>query len=292
MFGPMLSFLLASPLNLPAQVAAVVTAEVTLEQEQFLPGEALPVAVRITNRSGQTLRLGGDPDWLTFSVESRDGFIVGKNDEVPVTGEFVLESGNRATRRVDLAPYFNLAQPGRYHIIAQVHIKEWDRQIASDAKSFDVTQGLKLWSEEFGVPPPAGATNPAPEVRKYILQQANYLRGQLKLYLRLTDATESKVFKVFPLGPIVSFGEPEKQLDNRSNLHVLYQTGARSFAYTVINPDGDVVLRQTYDYATSRPRLRANQEGDFAIVGGARRVTANDVPPPKPEAGDGPTPKP
>jgi len=282
LFYPVLGFLLASLLNLPAQVAAVVTVEVTLDQEQFLPGEALPVAVRITNRSGQTLRLGGDPDWLTFSVESHEGFIVGKNGEVPVTGEFVLESGNRATRRVDLAPYFNLAQPGRYHIIAQVHIKEWDRQIASDAKSFDVTQGLKLWSEEFGVPPPAGATNPAPEVRKYILQQANYLRGQLKLYLRLTDAAESKVFKVFPLGPIVSFGEPEKQLDSRSNLHVVYQTGARSFAYTVINPDGNVVLRQTYDFATSRPRLRANQEGNFTIVGGARRVTVNDVPPPKP----------
>ena len=58
---------------------AQVRVEVTLDQEQFLPGEALPAAVRITNRSGQTLHLGGQADWLTFSVESRDGFIVVKN---------------------------------------------------------------------------------------------------------------------------------------------------------------------------------------------------------------------
>ena len=52
---------------------AQVRVEVTLDQGQFLPGETLVAAVRITNRSGQTLRLGGQPDWLTFSVESHDG---------------------------------------------------------------------------------------------------------------------------------------------------------------------------------------------------------------------------
>ena len=85
-------------------VSAQVTAEVTLEQEQFLGGEALPAAVRVTNRSGQTLHFGSEPDWLTFLVESRDGFIVVKNGEVPVLGEFTLESSKVATRHVDLAP--------------------------------------------------------------------------------------------------------------------------------------------------------------------------------------------
>ena len=39
-------------------VSAQVTVELTQEQDQFLPAEAMPVAVRITNRSGQNLRLG------------------------------------------------------------------------------------------------------------------------------------------------------------------------------------------------------------------------------------------
>ena len=50
-----------------------------MEQRQFLPSEAIPAAVRITNRSGQPLHLGADANWLTFNVESADGFIVVKN---------------------------------------------------------------------------------------------------------------------------------------------------------------------------------------------------------------------
>jgi hypothetical protein len=261
------------------QMSAQVTVEVTLEQEQFLGGEALSAAVRITNRSGQTLRLGTEPDWLTFLVESRDGFIVAKTGEVPVLGEFTLESSKVATRHVDLAPYFAISHPGRYSVTATVRVKAWDATLNTKPKSFDIIQGAKLWSEEFGVPAAANGTNQSPEVRKYTLQQANYLRTQLRLYLRLTDAAESKVIKVFSLGPMVSFSEPEPQLDKFSNLHLLYQNGARSFSYTMISPDGDVLVRQTYDYSNTRPRLQTDQDGKFSVAGGARRVTSNDWPP-------------
>ena len=270
----MLGLVLAPLLPLAAQVAV----EVTLEQEQFLAGETLPAAVRVTNRSGQTVRLGSDPDWLTFSVESRSGFIVVKGEEVPVLGEFTVESGQVATRQVDLAPHFTLTRPGRYQIVATVRIKEWDVQINSKPKSFDIINGAKLWSQEFGLPITAGATNHSPEVRRYTLEQANYLRSQLRLYFRLTDDSESKVIKVFAIGPMVSFGNPETQIDKLSNLHVLYQTGARAFNYTVINPDGDLLVRQTYDYLEARPRLKAEEDSKIVVTGGQRRLTANDLP--------------
>src|SRR6185436_6124741 len=168
------------------QVSAQVTVEVTLEQEQFLGGEALPADVRITNRSGQTLHLGNEPDWLTFLVESRDGFIVAKTGEVPVLGEFALESSKMATRHVDLAPYFAISRPGRYNVTATVRVKPWDVTLTTKPKSFDIVQGAKLWSQDFGVPAAEGDTRQSPEVRRYTLQQANYLRTQLRLYLRLT----------------------------------------------------------------------------------------------------------
>src|SRR5437879_3743506 len=110
---------------------AQVTAEVVLDQDQFLPGEALPTAVRITNRSGQTLRLGAQDDWLTFSVEAPDNAVAPKIREVPVKREFVVESSQTATKHVDLAPYFALGRPGRYAIIASVRIKDWDHEIIS-----------------------------------------------------------------------------------------------------------------------------------------------------------------
>lgn len=253
---------------------AQVTVEVTQEQEQFLPGEALPVAVRITNRSGQTLRLGAEEDWLTFGLESREGQVVPKLDDVPVTGDFVLESGKVAIKRVDLAPYFSVNTPGRYGIVATVRIRAWGYDRVSAPRFFTIIEGARLWEQEVGLP---GSTNTAPEVRKYMLQQANYIKGQLRLYLRITDPY-GRTFKVFPVGSMVSFSRPEPQVDRNSKLHLLYQNGATSFGYTVFNLDGDLLVRQTYDYINTRPKLHGDEQGDISVIGGARRPASSDVP--------------
>jgi hypothetical protein len=268
-----LGLALASALQLSAQVSV----EVVLAQEQFLSGESLPIAVQIKNRSGQTLHLGDDAEWLSVSVESRDGFIVLKNGEVPVLGEFDLESSKTATKRLDVSPYFTLPKTGRYSITATVRIKGWNTQIASKPTSFDIINGALLWSQEFGVPS-TGSPGQAPEVRKFTLEQANYLRSQLRLYFRLTDASGSQVFKVVPIGPMVSFGQPEAQMDKLSNLHVLYQNGPRTFSYHVFNTDGEVLMRRSYGITNTRPRLKGSDDGSVSVSGGQRRVSPDDVP--------------
>ena len=260
-------------------VSAQVTVSLTLDQDQFLPGEALPVAVHITNQSGQSLHLGTDPDWLTFSVEAENDFIVIKNSDPPVLGEFTLDSSQVATKRVDLEPCFDLKQAGHYRIIASVRIKDWNTEITSPPRGFDVIDGAKLWSQVFGVPLPAGVSNRPPEVRKYTLEEANYLHSQLRLYVRVTDEVGAIVFKVRAIGPMVSFSQPEEQLDRFSNLHVLYQSGASSFLYTIINPKGDLVRQEVYDYFDSRPRLRVGNDGSITVSGGVRRVKSQDIPP-------------
>jgi hypothetical protein len=259
---------------------AQVAIEVTQDQDQFLHGEALRVAVRIINRSGQTLHLGADEDWLTFAIESREGGVVSETGRVPVVGEFELESSRVGIKRVDLQPYFSLPRPGRYAITATVKIKGWGVTVTSPPKSFDLIEGIRLWEQTFGLPKPTDATNNTPEVRKYILQQANYLKSQLRLYLRVTDASGSKTYKVCQVGAMLSFSRPDMRVDRLSNLHLLYQSGPRAFTYSVFNPDGDILIRQTHDFIQSRPRLQANDEGYITVTGGARRQTASDLPPP------------
>lgn len=260
--------------------SAQVTVEVTQDQNQFLQGESLPVAVRITNRSGQALRLGGEADWLTFSIESREGDVVPKVAEAPVEGEFVLEPSKVAIKRLDLAPYFNITHTGNFGIVATAKIPEWGRDVTSRPKYFDVIEGAKLWEQEVGVPKTPGAVNSIPEVRKYTLQQANYIKSQLRLYLRVTD-NYGRTLRVFPIGPMVSFGRPEPQIDRHSNLHVLYQFGPSGFDYSVFNIDGMLIRRQTYDYVDARPRLRLDDNGEVSVVGGVRRPNATDVPAPE-----------
>lgn len=288
----------AATLMLATAARAQLSVEVTLEQEQFLPGEAIPVAVKIRNRSGQTLRLGAEPDWLTFSVESRDGFVVMKLGDPPVQGEFTLGSSQVATKRLDLAPYFVLNRSGRYAIIATVRIPEWNNEVSSTPRTFDIVSGAKLWSQEFGVPLPPGASNQPPEVRRYTLLQANDPKKQLRLFLRLSDGSDSRLIKVLPIGPLVGFSQPETQLDARSRLHLLYQNGPRSFSYTCISPDGEILERRAYEYLGSRPRLRVSEDGAVSVVGGVRRERPDDLPPksaeetpPSAAADNGATPK-
>jgi hypothetical protein len=255
-----------------------VSVEVSLDQDQFLPSETLPVTVKVTNRSGQTLHLGADANWLTFNVESVDGPIALKIGDAPVTGEFTLESSQVATKRVDLQPYFILTRPGIYKVTATLRIKDWNAEVTSEKQNFDVISGARLWSQEFGVPAPGGMTNQAPEVRKYTLEEANYLRQQLRMYVMVTDASESRVFKVSAVGPMVSFSQPEAQLDRFSNLHVLYQSGSSAFTYSIVNPNGEIARQEIYDYFNTRPRLGMDDAGGIVVIGGVRRVKAGELP--------------
>lgn len=270
--------ILGLTLSLVFDASAQVTVSLTLEQDQFLPSEALPVAVHITNQSGQPLHLGTDLDWLTFSVEAADDFIVVKNSDPPVQGEFELDSSQVATKHVDLAPFFDLKRPGHYQIIATVHIKDWNTDVTSPPRGFDVIDGAKLWSQVFGVPLPAGVTNRPPDVRKYTLEEANYLRSQLRMYVQVSDESGTIIFKVRSIGPMVSFSQPEAQLDRSSNLHLIYQSGAASFLYSEINPAGEIIQQQIYDYLDVRPRLRVGDDGSITVFGGVRRVKPQDIP--------------
>jgi hypothetical protein len=255
----------------PAQVSM----ELSLDQDEFLPDEAIRLAVKITNQSGQQLHLGVEPNWLTFSVESADGFVVIKNNDVPVVEEFDLPSSQMATKHVDLQPYFQLGRPGRYKVTATMRIKDWSLAVNSAPIHFDIINGGELWSQDFGV---MVASNSPPEPRKYALIKANYLREQLRLYVRVSSGDGANIFKVASLGPLVSFSMPEEEVDQFSQLHVLWQMGAQSFSYVVISADGNVVSRDIYDNYNSRPHLALNESGDVRVRGGVRRPKPGEVP--------------
>jgi hypothetical protein len=139
-----------------------------------------------------------------------------------------------------------------------------------------------VWEQDFGVPG-STADGGTPEVRKYALQRAMHLK-RMQLYFRLTDSAESRIFKVFPLGPLMTFSDPEHLIDRESRLHILFQTGAKSFNYTIVGPDGGLVLRQTHEYTTTRPILKLDREGKVRVWGGIRKPERDDFPPAEEEA--------
>ncbi len=260
--------------------SAQVTVEIQLDEDQFLVGEGVEAAVRITNRSGREIEMGDTDNWLSFSVQSSEASnkIVAQLGDVPVKGAFTLPSSKRAVKRVNISPYFAIHAPGKYSLTAVVRIPAWGAEIESPPATFYMIEGTRIWEREVGLPD--AESNGAPRVRRYLLQQANHLRGQPRLYLRVTDEPSQTLVKLHQVGVILSFSRPEPQVDSESRLHLLYQNGPASFGYTLYTPDGDLVKKQTWDFrGDSRPRLKLNERNEVAIVGGRRRLARADIPP-------------
>jgi len=254
---------------------AQVSVELLIDQEQFLRDESLPVKVRIVNRSGQTLHFGPLAEWLSFNVEMRDGKLVQKAGELSGGEQFTLESSMIATRLVDLSGPFKFDLPGRYKISAVVKVNDWKEEFASKSKQLEIVRGTKIWEQEFGVPADGGA----PEVRKYVLQQAQY-HTRLMPYARVAAPAQRYSVRCLPVGRVVSFSSPEAQVDRVNTLHRLFQSGAGSCRYAVCGPSADLLVRQYHEYGSSRPVLRMNDVGNIFVNGGVRRILTDDLPPP------------
>lgn len=284
-FGRMIQRgLLAALLLLAGSIAHAqvngVTAELKLDSEEYLPGEDLELKVRIMNRSGQEVEFGANKDWITIMVTKDGGSPCAKLDEMPVQGVFSLQSGEAGTKTLNPTPYYDFRTLGHYRISATIRIPQWGQEIPCSPVGFTIGTGvpiLNLANLQVGVPLAPGATNTIPEVRAYTLLKVSSLKA-VKLYFRLTDS-RGKILRVFPIARMMTFSEPEGQIDRFNNFHVLHQTGARSFNYCVINPDGQWVARQTYVYTGSRPRLRMADDGRIIVAGGARVLSATDYPP-------------
>jgi hypothetical protein len=268
-------------LSLAAVLAAQaqVRIEIRFDGEQYIANQPLIANVRIVNDSGVTLRLGDDPNWLAFTIETMEGPYASQLRLPDVVGAFELESSHTATKHVDLAPCFNLTRSGKYKVFATVKVPAFKTSFASPGKVFYIVSGSRMWEKQFGVPPNIAPpdSNGLPELRKYMLIQA--LSGKdTRFFVRVTDAQENNI-RVIPIGTLISFSKPEPQIDKWSNLHVLYQIGARSFVYSVVNPDGQLLAREIHEITDTRPTMVETDEGRIIIKGGARRPSVDDVPP-------------
>jgi len=267
----------ASAIQISAQV---VTVDISLESDGYLPNEPIVAKVRIANDSGGTLRLGGAPDWLNFAVAPTEGGYVNplRLPDLPKDA-FELESSKTATVKVDVSPCFDLTKANRYKLTATLKVPSMNASFASPGKNFFISNGTERWRTTFGVPTsiaPANADG-QPEQRNYVLIEGNF-GAQSRLYARVTDVQNHNL-RMVPIGPLLSFSSVEHQTDKWMNLHILYQNGAKSFLYCMINPEGFMLARERHEFTDTKPAMRSNSEGRISVHGGLRRYTATDIPP-------------
>ena len=275
-----LLLLLACWLAVPANgFSQKIKIELTNERDHFLAGEPIRLTVRISNFSGRPLVLGLDNEWLSFTIIGPNRKPLDRLQDLPVQGPFEVPSGAVTSRLYELTSSFDFTESGPYAVTASIQVKDWNEAFRTAyPKKVELVRGIKLLEQEVGIPAPPGAPAGPPESRRFALVQVRQ-NQQLYLYFRLADASGAKILRVFPLGPLVAFGRPEFQIDRNSYLHVLYQTSARTFTYCALNPNGDLVIRQSHEYVNNRPTFATDRVGDVLITGGRRRFVTSDIPP-------------
>ncbi|MGD0411863.1 MAG: hypothetical protein ABSC18_09160 [Verrucomicrobiota bacterium] len=273
-------------LSLARSQGVAVSAELSLEKDQLLPDEKMRLKLSIQNRSGQDLLLGTESNWLTFTVlgeKSTEAPPLGTDQEY-MDGETIVPSGKSASREFNLTPHFDFRQPGRYAVKATIKIPQWHQEVAVPPAPFTIVKGIRLNLPDIdmpvGVPFLQGRDGQPPEIRRYFLEKSEAPAGA-QLYVRLTDATGSRTERLVPIGSFLSYSQPDVKLDMYNDLHVLHQTGARVSTYCVIDTLGQILERQTYQYTDRRPALLADGKGGVIVSGGARVVSASDLPPPQ-----------
>ena len=276
-FNHLLFCLILFVAGFPLPTNAQVTATLEINKSQLLPRETFFVRLKIVNFSGQTLVFGEDNNWLQFQIENEVGEVIDPISEPPnVEGRFTVESSIRATKQIDLSSYYALEKVGRYKITSKFYVKQWGRLLSVNPVKVDIVNGSVLWQQMFGVPLKKGELPSQLKRRRYVLQKAKNLR-MMTLYVRVDDGPGGRVHKVSPVCPMVTFNEPVAQVDPTGNLHVLCQSGARTYNYSVLSPDGVIKIRHHYNIVGSRPRL-GFREGKIVVVGGLKLLRPDDVP--------------
>ena len=270
---------------------AQVRVDISFKRKLYVMYEPLIAAVTVHNLSGRSLLLDNTAEhrWLSFNIEAADGRIVPPNNRDYSFPPAAIESGEKLPAAFNLTPLFPLQEFGLYRIRASVYVPEFGRFFSSPPLAVEITEGRPIWQEVVGVPGGDGK----PSLRTITLL-SHKLSRSTRLYARIEDRENGRIYATHQLGPFLTFGRPDVILDARNEIHILQNSAPKQFLYTHLDLDGKVIDRQFYVEAGSRPRL-AKQDGGTVVVSGGRPYTPGEEEKAQMEAdkiGDRPVPLP
>ncbi|CAN5496436.1 hypothetical protein BH18VER1_BH18VER1_15920 [soil metagenome] len=244
---------------------AQIQVELKFSRLQYVAYEPVTATVKITNRAGREIELRDDDGqrWFGFEVTAGEGrFLPRERDESEPP--LRIESGETVTRKINITPLFPVQDLGPYHVRAHVFFGDLKRFFYSQAKVFQVTDARPIWQRTVGIPdgmPGAGG------IRTYSLL-SNRFSDHTKLYVRVEDKNTGAVYSTFPIGRVIAFDEPQAELDSGNTLHVLHCAAPRTWAYSQIGLNGEIIRRATFMETKKRPRLARTSTGAVGVRGG------------------------
>jgi hypothetical protein len=223
----------------------------------------------ITNMAGRDVDLR-DADgqiWLGFEVTGKEGQPIGPIKTISQE-PLKIESGKRVTQKIDLGALYPVQDFGTYHVRAHIYFSDLGKYFYSPAKVFQVTDARPIWQKTVGVP---DEDRGAGGVRTYSLL-TNRFPNHTSLYVRVADKDRGVVYATYSLGKMIAFDDPQVQIDPGNHLHVLHCSAPRSWAYSKVGLNGELLAHSSFMETKTRPRLAQAPDGAVSVRGGMQDV--------------------
>jgi hypothetical protein len=258
-----------------ATVQAQVQVELSFKRLQYIAYEPILATVRIANNSGRDIDLRDDSGqhWFGFEVNAGEGRVLAPLPESAAEPSLHVEAGKTVTRKVNLTSLYPVHDFGAYHVRANVYFSDLNKFFYSATKVFQVTDARPIWQRTVGVP--EGMPN-AGEVRTYSLLSNRFL-DHTSLYVRVENRNNGIVYATYSLGRIISNIDPQAEIDQANQLHVLHCAAPRNWAYSHVGVNGELLAHSTFLETKTRPRLRHTADGSIAVNGGMLDVPSADA---------------
>jgi hypothetical protein len=256
---------------------AQIQVDIKLARLQYIAYEPVIATVGITNLAGRDIDLRDDDaqQWFGFEVTGSDGQPIAATPHNKPQPPLRVEAGKRVAQKINLTPLYAVHDIGTYHVRAYVHFPDLNRFFYSQRKVFEVTDARPIWQRTVGVPSDASAPG---NTRTYSLL-TNRFPTHTSVYVRVEDKDTGIVYATESLGRIISMDEPQAELDRDNRLHVLHCAAPRSWAYTEIGLNGEVLARSAFLETRSRPRLFHSPDGQIMVRGGMSQQASTSPPP-------------
>jgi hypothetical protein len=245
---------------------AQIQVELKFKRLQYIAYEPVVATIGITNLAGRDIDLhdAEGQSWFGFEVTGSEGQQIPSNTTGNTQPPLKIEAGQKVTQRIDLGPLYPVHDFGAYHVRAHIYFADLEKFFYSGTKVFEVTDARPIWQQTVGIPEGIAAPGNA---RTYSLL-TNRFPDHTSLYVRVQDKDNGIVYATYSLGRALAFDQPQAEIDNANQLHVLHCAAPRAWSYSRVGLNGELLAHSSFMETKTRPRLVHAANGEVAVRGG------------------------
>ena len=235
-----LSYFLLGLFSLYAQLDI----SVSTGKKQYLQYEAILLKINLTNNSGRVIDFGGKKGLINLQVNNQNNNSLQPLNGKPVNlaSKLVLQPGTTQSLEVQLNQFFDISQVNKYSVYVKAKHQLFNEFSLRNKTpgTFKVSNGVSELRKNFGVSQKQAGKE---VIKTRFYEILSFIKGS-KRYMSLKIEDKRYVYAIQELGVLIRGIPIQHKVDSFSNIHLVFNIGAKVFKYVVFSADGEEMQRR------------------------------------------------